>query len=590
MPQRIRQSGLTSQRYLDDLGSLPRRLLLTSLRVFGASIVVSTAVAADPSWIPMNQGVAWTSETRADFYTRDQGSRLIPLRWIAALKQSNGTPFMADSLARYGYLPNELSSPPGLPVGFTVSNTTTGETLGMTCAACHTRQISVQGKSYRIDGGPAIVDFQSFLTDLDLAVGALLSNQITFDNFSRALLGLSPTTEQTTSLRQEIRDWYLPFHTIMDRGLPQQEWGPGRLDAISMIFNRLSGLDIGPPPTYIIEGNIQRADAPVRYPFIWNAYRQDHTQWPGFADNGNDLLGLGRNVGEVTGVFASYHPKKDASRLTGINFIGENSTNFDGLTALENLIKKIGPPKWVWPLNAALVAQGSALFAQNCSTGCHQVKTGSVPSLNPFYKTWATPVKNVGTDTREWSVLDRKVDPGVLTGAYILGLDDPLKNPEPAINVLGLSAIGSIIQHTLPVTLPEDFGEQITHAGTVFTPATESLKGAFRYGQKAAAPGSYESRVLRGIWAAAPYLHNGSVPTLAELLKPPAERVAAFKIGPAYDLDNVGLAVDQTVFPQVLQTTDCAQLDSGNSRCGHDFGTKLLPDQKKALLEYLKTL
>src|SRR5271170_4979106 len=415
MPHRIAQS----------LGGC---FLLTSIQVFSASVVASTASPAGPAWIPMNQGIAWTSEARADFYTRDQGSRLIPLRWIAALKQSDGSPFMANSLARYGYLPNELSTPPGLPVGFTVSNTTTGETLGMTCAACHTRQISVQGKSYRVDGGPAIVDFQSFLSDLHLAMGKLLSDPSTFEKFGHAILGPSPTAAEIAALRQDIQDWYLPFHTIMDKGLPPQAWGPGRLDAVSMIFNRLSGLDIGAPPTYIIEDNIKRADAPVRYPFLWNAYRQDHTQWPGFADNGNDILGLGRNVGEVTGVFASYHPKKDAGRLTGINFIGENSTNFSGLTALENLIKKIGPPKWIWPVNAALVAEGSTLFAQNCSKGCHEVKTGSVPSLNPFYKTWATPVKNVGTDTREWSILDRKVDPGVLTGVYILGLNEPLKN------------------------------------------------------------------------------------------------------------------------------------------------------------------
>ena len=51
---------------------------------------------------------------------------------------------------------------------------------------------------------------------------------------------------------------------------------------------------------------------------------------------------------------------------------------------------------------------------------------------------------------------------------------------------------------------------------------------------------------MQGIWAAAPYLHNGSVPTLAELLKPPAQRVKQFKIGPAYDTVNVGLAIEQT--------------------------------------------
>jgi len=43
----------------------------------------------------------------------------------------------------------------------------------------------------------------------------------------------------------------------------------------------------------------------------------------------------------------------------------------------------------------------------------------------------------------------------------------------------------------------------------------------------------FESRVLHGVWATAPYLHNGSVPTLWELLKPPAARVSSFKIGPA---------------------------------------------------------
>ena len=38
---------------------------------------------------------------------------------------------------------------------------------------------------------------------------------------------------------------------------------------------------------------------------------------------------------------------------------------------------------------------------------------------------------------------------------------------------------------------------------------------------------------MQGIWAAAPYLHNGSVPSLAELLTPPAERVKSFKVGSA---------------------------------------------------------
>jgi hypothetical protein len=385
------------------------------------------------------------------------------------------------------------------------------------------------------------------------------------------------------SLHQDLQQWYTPFHTIVTRGTPQTPWGPGRLDAISMIFNRLAGLDIGPPPTYIIEGNIQRADAPARYPFLWNAWRQDKTQWPGFADNGNAVLGLGRNVGEVTGVFAAYHPTKDSGRVLGINYVGNNSTNFDGLLALERLIKKIGPPVWVWSKNPALVAAGSKLFAQNCAHNCHEQR------VNLITKTWATPIQNVGTDTHEWTILDRQVDPGVLAGASIPGMP-ALQNPDAAQKVLSLSVIGSIIQHTFPVILPNDFRQDIAESNSVFTPETEALKGAFRYGAAAASRGSYESRVLKGIWAAAPYLHNGSVPTLAELLKPAAERASTFKVGPNYDLDAVGLASEQTAFAQVRETTDCTDIESGNSRCGHEFGTKLSPDQKKALLEYLKSL
>jgi hypothetical protein len=72
--------------------------------------------------------------------------------------------------------------------------------------------------------------------------------------------------------------------------------------------------------------------------------------------------------------------------------------------------------------------------------------------------------------------------------------------------------------------------------------------------------------------AAPQYLHNGSVLSLAELLKPAAGRVAAFKIGPAY----VSTMSDLRSSKRYSGT-----LDSGNNRCGHDFGTKLLLNQKK---------
>ena len=54
---------------------------------------------------------------------------------------------------------------------------------------------------------------------------------------------------------------------------------------------------------------------------------------------------------------------------------------------------------------------------------------------------------------------------------------------------------------------------------------------------------------------------------------------------------NIGLAVEQTQFDYTLTTTDCSRrLNSGHSNCGHEFGTSLTDAEKKALLEYLKTL
>ncbi len=95
---------------------------------------------------------------------------------------------------------------------------------------------------------------------------------------------------------------------------------------------------------------------------------------------------------------------------------------------------------------------------------------------------------------------------------------------------------------------------------------------------------------MEGIWAAAPYLHNGSVPTLDDLLKPAAERPASFPVGPAYDPAKLGLAAQQTRFNYTYATTDCSDRNSGNSRCGHEYGTKLSEEEKKDLLEYLKVL
>lgn len=588
------------------------------------------AWAADPAPIFVDQGPKWTAVLRADYYIRDQGSRMIPLAWLRNFKQPNGQPFLADSLVRYGYLPNPADSN-GLPVGFTATGTAGVQIAGMTCSACHTRQITAEGKTYRIDGGPAIVDFQAFLTDLDAAASQVRASDAAFLPFAAAVLrSATPDPDDVATLRQDFELWYVRYHTLITRALPAASWGPSRLDAVGMIFNRLTGLDLGPPPSYLIADNIKRADAPVRYPFLWNAPIQSKTQWPGFADNGSDILALSRNLGEVFGVFGVFQPTKDG---LVVDFLHNNSANFDGLNQLEDLVKQIGPPKWPWLVDNELAARGKAIYARAQADGgcieCHGIKAG--PVRFPNQQTWATPIDNVGTDTREYDVLAWTAKTGVLQGVFIPFVTEPLKETDLAFNVLATSVIGSIAEQALlgaaaaprASALVASVAETPSRTANAppaalkrLPPALRDLQGAFRPAtpaapsqqveglrvqgaavpaptQPAAAPpsrGSYESRVMQGIWAAAPYLHNGSVPTLAELLKPAAKRIKQFKIGPAYDTVNVGLAVEQGQFDYTLTTTDCANLNSGNSNCGHEFGTQLPDADKKALLEYLKIL
>ncbi len=96
----------------------------------------------------------------------------------------------------------------------------------------------------------------------------------------------------------------------------------------------------------------------------------------------------------------------------------------------------------------------------------------------------------------------------------------------------------------------------------------------------------YKARPLNGIWATAPYLHNGSVPTLIELLKPAANRRKTFHVGSQeFDPANVGFKDDET--KPVFDTTADG---ISNSNKGHEFGAELSDRERRDLLEYLKSL
>jgi hypothetical protein len=97
------------------------------------------------------------------------------------------------------------------------------------------------------------------------------------------------------------------------------------------------------------------------------------------------------------------------------------------------------------------------------------------------------------------------------------------------------------------------------------------------------------AQALDGAWARAPYLHNGSVPSLSDLLRAPADRPKTFRVGyDVYDPARVGFVADGPEADAAGRLFDTAQ--PGNGNAGHLYGTDLPDADKRALLEYLKTL
>jgi hypothetical protein len=585
------------------------KILLLSSAIAASS---PAALAQSPTTPPLQYArQGWTADERQAFYTTSQGSHMIPYSWYKALRRLDvDQPFGGDQLQRYGYLPNHKSrlNPEGLPVGFVIDGDAATGQLGMTCAACHTAEIEYQKNGatqrLRIDGAPATANFQLFLTDLTAASRATVSVSDRFQKFARDVLGSRYSAARAAELKQAFGDWVKQFGEFMDKSLPASPWGPARLDAFGMIFNRVAGKDLNIPD------NIKVADAPVSYPFLWNASRQDKTQWNGGVPNGLYINALGRNTGEVFGVFADFSPKRATDTVPPLIDYRNNSVRYDGLQALEEKIAALKPPPWPFELDDALVNQGRELFAKYCGS-CHEERR--LPQ-----GTWYTPVTAVGTDEKMFRNSLRQSNSGLLAGA--LSPNPPgsaLANPAATVDLLATTVIGAQLAAAFPIPprLPDfnhgvwraisldladllgDSASQPSLTMLIEQKARDDLKAhiqdrlanMFRPPAPDAAA-AYESRVLHGIWATAPYLHNGSVPSLWELLLPPERRSPSFMVGSRkFDSKNVGYVTDESPYKDGTLVVG-AGAQAGNSNAGHDYGRDMNDDQRKALLEYLKQL
>ena len=568
----------------------------------------------------------WSAADRETFYTTSQGSRLIPYAWFKALKRTDvDEPFAADKLLRYGFLAHDVSAanPEGLPVGFVIDGPVASGQLGLTCAACHTGQLEyTQGggvHALRIDGAPAKTDAQQFLADLLAASRATLSEPARFEAFAKAVLGPRYNAAKAAQVKEGLSKWVAQFGEFMDISLPAATpWGPGRLDAFGMIFNRIAARDLG------IRDNYKVADAPVRYPFLWNASRQDRTQWNGGVQNGLYIQALGRNTGEVLGVFADFTPHRivpPTPLAPAIVDFKNNSVSFAGLQTLEEKIAVLRPPPWpreIFGLDEQLAAKGKPLFDANCGS-CHAVQASlDLPGL------WRTPILAVGTDPKMLVNSQRAAEPGLLLGALMpppaIGarIGDPAKTADLlATSVVGTLLAGALVPPISPPTklaqsgvfraLRRDFAEHFPGenldtllgpklSATARTEALVELR-AFIDARlsnmfsppPAVAGAAYELRVLNGVWAVAPYLHNGSVPNLWELMKLAKDRKSSFMVGSRiFDPKNVGYATDELPFKTGAFMADPANTN-GNGNGGHEFGAGLTDQERWAIIEYMKT-
>jgi hypothetical protein len=128
----------------------------------------------------------------------------------------------------------------------------------------------------------------------------------------------------------------------------------------------------------------------------------------------------------------------------------------------------------------------------------------------------------------------------------------------------------------------------------VWTVAASEAYDAFSFGRAwrasgFATKGGYVAVPLDGIWVRAPYLHNGSVPTLADLLEAAPSRPARFWRG--YDVYDPVRGGFVSAGPEAVRTGTLYDTSlPGNANTGHTYGTELPAESKRALLEYLKTL
>lgn len=610
-----------------------RRRVFGGLALAAALGLGASAVTPAEGMVDLDQG--WDAKAIETWVTANQGSRLLPLAWFRALEQPDRVGMFLDPahMASFRY----LAGRDGLPLGFTIdaqddraftdtkrrwSERQGAHTpwVGMTCAACHTNDVQLAGRTMRVYGGSTLADFQGFLAALNRALAATAQDDARFARFAERVLGPNPAPAAAARLREELGKTVTYQQRLARMNATDAAYGYGRLDAIGHINNKIA---------YIVQPSAKGnpPDAPVSYPFLWNVPQQSRVEWNGSVAAiplptlaPMDLGAVGRNVGEVIGVFGEVVPPSGARSERFVS-----SVRVRNLIALEQQLHSLRPPRWpreIAPIDAALAQEGRALYGQYCAD-CHvelprkDLKTRvwrdgkPIDRMSPLGA--AADGEALGTDP--WMACNAALQPmetGLLEGRRIAGkgptfgataaspdvlthvVKAAMRTDAPALAGVALQSAAGIRVRPEPLPHRRVGGGGLTpQAVPLPDPYAERrarCEAAIREGKTPTL--AYKARPLTGAWATGPFLHNGSVPTLYDLLLPPDQRPKTFALG-SRELDPVKLGFVTTPGPDnpfVFRVNDAqGRPIPGNDNGGHDYGASKMDErQRRALVEYLK--
>lgn len=583
--------------------------------VLALSGLALTACAEKPDFKPptnliyLNQGHLWTARERALYYYTPQGTRLHGMRysWFQQLEGPNGRIAAPENLSRFGFLysPEQFDpnfdggdlNPGNFPVGFTKhKDEATGDAmLDISCAACHTGQLEYRGVSLRVDGGQPMHAFAwikpgQLVMDMLLALQSTYLNPLKFDRFAEKVLG-TRYPDAKPELRKELKATIAGFTnegaTTFDLYL---DHGYGRLDALGRIADTLFGEDVD-------VRNQKVTDAPVSYPQLWDIWKFDWVQW-----NGSVAQPMGRNIGEALGVKAELELVDDRGNALPPDEIFQSSVLLREADCLETTLWQLGAPHWPEdifpPIDVALADKGHALFIDHCQ-GCHGPHVYPKEPKEPY----AEP-KRYECGVSEH---DKQPSPGkpeewklCVVPAWDIGTD-----PKAVNNYLDARYDASAIDPSNPqlrhITAAEglelviDLVADKKFAELKITGKERARMEGFGRRNEMRDMRGYKSRPLHGVWATPPFLHNGSVRTIYQLLSPQPEREKKMWIGSReFDPVNIGYKDEKLSWSFEFDVTL-----EGNHNTGHQFtnaggigviGPELTHDERMALIEYIKTL